>query len=51
LRLEVLASTNPALPLVNWTRLAMLTNDLGTIPFVDTSTDFGQRSYQVRQTP
>jgi hypothetical protein len=49
--LEILANTNPAQPVSNWTSLGTLTNDTGTIPFVDTSPNIGQRFYQVRQLP
>jgi hypothetical protein len=49
--LEVLANSNPAQSVSNWTSLGTLTNDTGTIPFVDTSPNIGQRFYQVRQLP
>lgn len=49
--LEVLANTDPAQPVSNWTSLGMLTNHTGSIPFVDTSPNIGQRFYQVRQMP
>jgi hypothetical protein len=47
LRFEIQASTN----LVNWTNLTTLTNVTGTIPFIDTSTNFKQRFYRARQLP
>ena len=48
---ELLASTNAALPVANWTSLGTLTNVTGTIPLIDTSTNFDQRFYQARQLP
>ncbi len=49
--LEILASTNPALPPSNWTSLGTLTNETGITTFVDTAGNFDQRFYQVRQMP
>jgi len=49
--LEILAHMNPSLPIAEWTSLGKLTNSTGTIPFVDTSPNIGQRCYQVRQLP
>jgi hypothetical protein len=49
--LEILAHANPALPLSSWDSLGAVTNHTGTIPFVDTSVNFSQRFYQVRQWP
>lgn len=51
LPLEVLTSPNAALPIANWTSLGMLTNVTGSIPFIDTSTNFDQRFYQARLLP
>ncbi len=48
---EILTSTNAALPLSEWTRLATLRNETGITPFVDTDTNFDQRFYQARQLP
>lgn len=48
---EMLASTNPALPVVNWINLGTLTNATGTIPFIDTFANFDQRFYRARQLP
>jgi hypothetical protein len=48
---EILASTNLALPPLNWMSLGRLTNETGTMTFVDTAGNFDQRFYQVRQVP
>ena len=48
---EILASTNLALPPSNWMSLGTLTNETGTVTFVDTAGNFDQRFYQVRQVP
>lgn len=48
---QILASTNLILPSSNWTSLGFVTNVSGTIPFVDTSSNFPQRFYQARQLP
>jgi hypothetical protein len=48
---EILASTNAALPVFNWSSLATLTNVAGTITLVDTNANFDQRFYQARQLP
>lgn len=48
---ELLASTNLALPVANWTSLGTLTNSTGSTPFIDTSANFDQRFYQARQLP
>jgi len=48
---EILASTNLALPPPSWMRLGTLTNETGTVTFVDTAGNFDQRFYQVRQVP
>jgi hypothetical protein len=48
---EILASTNLALPVSAWTSLVTVTNVTGTIPLVDTNTDFDQRFYRARQVP
>jgi hypothetical protein len=51
LAVEILASTNAALPALNWTSLGNLTNTTGTIPFIDRAANFDQRFYQARQLP
>jgi hypothetical protein len=48
---EILTTTNLALPSANWTSLGTLTNITGTAPFVDTTSNSNQRSYQARQLP
>jgi hypothetical protein len=48
---EILASTNLALPLSNWTSLGTLTNLTGAIPFLDPATNSNCRFYQARQLP
>jgi hypothetical protein len=49
--IEMLASTNLALPDSNWISLATLSNVTGSIPFIDTSANFDQRFYRARQLP
>jgi hypothetical protein len=51
LAFEILTATNPALPSPGWTRLGLLTNVTGTVPFVDTAPNFNQRFYQARALP
>lgn len=51
LRFEMLASTNPALPLADWTSLGKLTNISGTLPFLDSTTDLNRRFYRALQLP
>ena len=51
LRFEVLASTNLALPLSNWTSLGTLTNVTGAIPFLDPAANLSRRFYRARQLP
>ncbi|HMP84487.1 MAG TPA: hypothetical protein PKA41_17465 [Verrucomicrobiota bacterium] len=48
---EMLSTTNPALPASEWTVVGTLTNESGTVSFVDTSGVFEQRYYQARQLP
>jgi len=45
--LEIQASTN----LVDWTSLATLTNQTGTLPFTDTDNAFTRRFYRLHQLP
>ncbi len=51
LPVEILASSNLALPVANWTSLGTLTNSSGSTPFIDTSANFDQRFYRARQLP
>jgi hypothetical protein len=44
---EIQASTN----LVDWTSLATLTNQTGTLPFTDTDSTFPRRFYRLSQLP
>lgn len=48
---EILASTNAALATANWSSIGLITNTTGTIPFIDTFSNFDQRFYQARQLP
>jgi hypothetical protein len=51
LRFEILAATNLALPISNWTSLGTLTNLTGTVPFLDLATNVNRRYYQAHQLP
>lgn len=51
LKVEILASTNPAAPASNWASLGTFTNSTGSFPFIDTATNLHQRFYQARQLP
>ena len=51
LRFELLASTNLASALSNWTSLGTLTNVTGTAPFLDPATNLNRRFYRARQLP
>jgi hypothetical protein len=46
---EILASTNVALPLSNWTSVGTLTNVTGTTAFTDSASNLGRRFYRARQ--
>lgn len=48
---EILASTNAALPLSNWTSLGVLTNVTGATAFTDPVTNLNRRFYRARQLP
>ncbi|MEP6663413.1 MAG: hypothetical protein ABJC04_07080 [Verrucomicrobiota bacterium] len=48
---EVLASTNIAMPLTNWTSITTITNTSGAEAFVDAAPGLTQRFYSVRQLP
>ena len=49
--MEILSSTDAALPLSSWDSLGTVTNFAGSIPFVDTNAIFNQRFYRARQLP
>jgi hypothetical protein len=51
LHFEILASTDIAPPLSNWTSLGTLTNVTGSVPFLDPATEFNRRFYRARQLP
>ena len=51
LRFEILATTNLAAPISNWTSLGTLTNVTGTAPFLDPVVNLSRRFYQARQLP
>jgi hypothetical protein len=51
LHFEILASTNPALPLSNWISLGTLTNTSGATPFLDATANDHRRFYRARQLP
>jgi hypothetical protein len=51
LRFEILATTNLAVPISNWTSLGTLTNVTGTALFFDPATNLNRRFYQARQLP
>jgi hypothetical protein len=48
---EIMATTNLALPISNWTSLGTLTNTTGTVPFLDSSTSINHRFYRAHQLP
>ena len=50
-QVELLASTNPAVPAASWTSLGIVTNLTGSFPVVDTTTNLNQRFYRARQMP
>ncbi len=51
LSFEILATTNLALPLSNWTSIGTVTNVTGIVSITDTATDFNRRFYRARQLP
>jgi len=51
LSFEILATTNLALPVSNWTTLGTLTNVTGTAPFLDPAANLTHRFYRARQLP
>lgn len=50
-RCEILAASNPAVPLGAWTSLGIVTNLSGEAAFTNTTAGFDRRFYQVRQSP
>lgn len=48
---EILASTNVALALSNWSSLGTLTNVTGATAFTDPATNLNRRFYRARQLP
>jgi hypothetical protein len=51
LSFQILASTNIALAVSNWTSLGNVTNVSGATPFVDSSTPGSRRYYRARLLP
>jgi HpiC1 cyclase len=51
LKFEMQATTNSLLNPSDWTSLGTLTNATGSVPFVDTDTNFDHRYYRARQLP
>ena len=51
LQFEILAYTNLATPLSNWTSLGIVTNLSGATPFSDPAVNLGRRFYTLRQLP
>ena len=49
LAFEILASTDLALPITNWTSIGTLTNVTGATPFLDPASGISRRYYQARQ--
>jgi hypothetical protein len=50
-KFEILGTTNIALPVANWSSIAIVTNASGAMRFTDPATGFGQRFYRARQLP
>jgi hypothetical protein len=50
-KVEVLATTNSALPAASWSMIAIVTNTSGATRFIDPATGLGQRFYQARRLP
>lgn len=48
---QILATTDPSLPVTDWISLATLTNVTGSLPFVDQTRGLGQRFYTAQQSP
>lgn len=53
LTFEILRTLDPGLPVSEWTVLGTVTNQTGSVPFIDTETDAasGAHFYQARQLP
>lgn len=51
LRFEILATTNPSLPLALWTSRGIVTNATGMVRFTDPEQTPGTRFYRARQLP
>ena len=51
LRFEILASSDVAQPLSNWTSLGTVSNATGTVPFTDTTANSSRRFYRALQLP
>jgi hypothetical protein len=51
LRFEILATTNPALPLAQWTPVGIVTNTSGSVWFTDPGPSPAGRLYRARQLP
>jgi hypothetical protein len=51
LQFEILAYTNLASPLSNWTSLGIVTNLSGATPFSDPAVNLGPRFYTLRELP
>ena len=49
--IEILATTEIAMPTDNWTSLGIVTNLTGTLPFVESEENRKQRFYRARQLP
>jgi hypothetical protein len=49
LEFELLASSDPALPIAEWPRVVTLTNVTGRVEFSEPATNSGGRVYQARQ--
>jgi len=48
---EILASTDPTQPVMNWTSLGTVTNVTGSLPVADQTAGLKQRFYTARQSP
>ena len=51
LRIEILSTTNAALPMLDWSSLGTLTNSTGAISFSDIATNWNQRFYRAQRLP
>jgi hypothetical protein len=51
LQFEVLVSSDPRMPISNWSSLGTVSNATGTVLFIDTTAGYGQRFYRARQLP